>query len=132
MITDYGTDLANDWGSGFPDLGFDFESGRKNLAAALGRRLITPRGALFYDPNYGFDVRSYLNRVADEQAKFELATLTEAECEKDPRVLEATAVLTQSDLRNFRLTVNIVPLEGAKFSLVLEVSGVSAKLLEVI
>src|SRR4051812_20722035 len=37
-------------------------TGLENVGNAMCRRLITPRGALFYDPEYGFDVRSFLNK----------------------------------------------------------------------
>lgn len=56
------------------------------IAQALVRRLITPRGALPGDADYGFDLRGYLNRGVTLQ---ELRTLTgqiTAECRKDDRV----------------------------------------------
>jgi hypothetical protein len=36
------------------------------LVQACGRRLITPRGALWYDPNYGTDVRQFIADVVPE------------------------------------------------------------------
>lgn len=69
-------------------------TGRRCLANALGRRLITPRGGLFYDPDYGLDVRSYLHAAMSNAKIAELANDIEAECRKDPRVQDIAATVT--------------------------------------
>jgi hypothetical protein len=57
MATDYGTDI-----SCYPDIdaSFGVVSGF-TLIEDLARRLETPRGGLFYDSNYGTDVRGWVN-----------------------------------------------------------------------
>jgi phage baseplate assembly protein W len=45
---------------------FSLVSGRRALAEACIRRLTTPRGGLFYAPNYGTDVREMLMARLDE------------------------------------------------------------------
>ncbi len=58
MSTDLGTDFFCD---GDLTPGLDTVSGRLCLAQALIRRLWGP---LFYDPNYGFDLREMVNSCA--------------------------------------------------------------------
>jgi len=74
-----------------PDLELMIHSGLPNLAEAITRRLTTPRGGLFYDPDYGMDLRRYLNEAATEEVQFEIARLAEEQAEEDPRVARATA-----------------------------------------
>jgi hypothetical protein len=61
------------------------------LAQSVVRRLTTERGSLFYDLNYGFDVRGFFNAAlsASEAATLERAIADE--CEKDERIVSATA-----------------------------------------
>jgi hypothetical protein len=61
---------------------------------AVIKRITTPRGGLFYDPDYGVDVREYLNAPIDDARLFELQGLIEAELEKDERISSAAAVLS--------------------------------------
>src|SRR5207253_1177574 len=79
---DFGADL-----SALPDLDirWPLQDGRRNLAEAIARRLQTPRGGLFYAPDYGTDVRSWLNEVLTEDDLFRVKMAVEAECEKDER-----------------------------------------------
>ena len=64
-------------------------SGRQCLAEALARRLITPRGALFYDLLYGYDVTSELNSDITATDVPRIAANIEAEFRKDERVIDA-------------------------------------------
>jgi phage baseplate assembly protein W len=66
-------------------------TGERVLLEALARRLRTPRGGLFYDPSYGFDVRQFVNSRVNDETIYALSAGVEAECEEDPRVLEARA-----------------------------------------
>jgi phage baseplate assembly protein W len=81
--------------SAIPDLAFKPMTRLENLEEALLRRLITPRGGLFYDPEYGLDVREYLNTALSDADRFELETFIALECEKDERVNSATTTITQ-------------------------------------
>lgn len=123
---DYGLDLAC-----VDDLDADMTevTGRRVLAEALARRLSTPRGGLIDDPNYGTDVRGYLN---DDLSKADIARIgaaVDAECRKDERVLRTT---TQVGFVSGALTLSIqvVDLSGP-FRLVLGVTDVSVDVLKV-
>lgn len=71
------------------DIGLSFGLAReqRNLGNALARRLMTPRGGLAYDPEYGTDIRLFLNASLTPAGFANLKSVMVAECEKDPRVL---------------------------------------------
>lgn len=99
----WGTDLT-----AYHDLRLMVHSGLANLAEAIIRRLITPRGRLFYDPEYGFDVRSYLNEAARPDVLYEIERRVEEQCELDPRIAAATASATfDAQARTLRLSVDL-------------------------
>ena len=124
-MVDFGTDL-----SALPDLSFGVKSGRANLAEALARRLMTPRGGLFYDPTYGTDLRSYLNEAITDDVIYEIETLAAAECEQDERVLAATASVIEADpsVRKIRLSINLETDVGP-FRLILSIDDVAVEVL---
>ncbi|TFU25646.1 hypothetical protein [Thermus tengchongensis] len=98
-MTDFGTDITE-------ELTWHRVSGLENLARAIARRYITPRGALWYAPNYGLDLRVYLHEAVTPERLEELRILVEQECEKDPRVLFARAEVNVEP--GHRLQVRIV------------------------
>jgi hypothetical protein len=67
--------------------------GFRVLLEALARRLSTPRGGLFYDPRYGFDIRAFLNSRINDETKYNLVSGVENEVLQDPRVLGGTIEL---------------------------------------
>ncbi len=92
-----GTDIATILSpTGVLDIAPDLRSigGTDNLLWALTRRLVTPRGGLFYAEDYGTDVRGWLNSAWTPGRLAEAAFLVEGECEKDERVLSAGASVT--------------------------------------
>lgn len=125
----YGVDIDCLSGIGFV---LGLASGLRNLANALGRRLITPRGGLFYDPDYGFDVRSYLNVALTRSKQGELVSGIEDECRKDARVQNVVALVTQigSPLVDLVINLQITPAAGPTFPLIISiadlVTGLSA------
>lgn len=103
-------------------------SGRILLGQAIARRLITPRGGLIDDPNYGFDVRDYLN---DDIGPGDLARLqagVNAEAVKDERVIRCTSKATFAS-GVLVLDLALVDSDGP-FKLVLAVSDVTVQLLK--
>ncbi len=122
-MADFGTDLT-----ALPELRFQLKGGLANLGEALARRLLTPRGGLFYDPTYGWDLRRYLNEVLDEATEYEMRVLVEQELEKDPRVYRATVEGVRRDLRRIHLEALVETDEGP-FRLTLAVSDVSVEVL---
>lgn len=125
-MADYGADV-----SCLDDLDpyFSLVSGKPALAQALSRRLTTPRGSLVYDPEYGIDLRSYLNASPSMHDLSVAKSAIEAEVTADERVSAATAVVS-FDRRTSILTVSI-DVESAigPFRLVLASTGVSVSVL---
>jgi hypothetical protein len=64
------------------------------ISQALIRRLITPRGALVDDPDYGLDLRGYCNRGATTAELRGLSSAVRGECRKDDRVDDVLVTLT--------------------------------------
>lgn len=107
---------------------FRLVSGQRCLAEALYRRLITPRGTLLGDPEYGFDLRGLLND--DELSPFQVGAGVEAELRKDPRVREVLVeVVADAVAKSLHLTITVTD-ESGPFLLVLEVTDMSIELLE--
>lgn len=80
----YGSDFA-----GVEDLdpNLTVVEGPAAVAVAVARRFLTPAGGLFYDRNFGFDVRRLLN--APIRSIPELTFRLQAEARKDQRVEDA-------------------------------------------
>ena len=126
MATDFGTDIDCAFGL---SPSFQLVTGNTLLAQALMRRLTTPRGGLWYDPNYGFDLRILVGATLTNSQLGALSGMIEVECEKDDRVSSARCALT---LANGRMTVAItVTTRTGAFDLTLGVSDVTVELLKV-
>jgi phage baseplate assembly protein W len=82
-MADFGTDI-----SCYPGLDPQgtLVSGNAAVLQAIARRLTTPRGGLFYDPNYGTDVRGFLNEAITNESIARWKTAIERECRQDQRV----------------------------------------------
>jgi len=108
---------------------FALASGLQNLGMALARRLITPRGRLFYDPSYGFDLRDYLNAGVTDSQMAVLPDEISAECAKDERVQAITAdVLFVRSSETMKVTIRGTTAAGP-FTLVLGISAVTVEIL---
>lgn len=106
-------------------------SGVLILAQALYRRIITPRGALIYDPNYGFDIRQYLNADVAQGDVARIAFNVDTEFRKDQRVLRSASNVTftaQGGL--LTLFSSVTPLAQNSFSLVVVATAVTVQLLQ--
>ncbi|WP_407540458.1 hypothetical protein Q0M94_03405 [Deinococcus radiomollis] len=125
-MTDFGTDF-----SALPRLTFAQKKGLANLGEAIARRLMTPRGGLFYDPTYGLDLRRYLNAVNDEATRFEIEILSAAQCELDERVARADVTVLTLDLRSAEIDVSLTTLLGP-FRLILAISQVRVEVLRAV
>lgn len=128
MPVDFGKDIST-----FPDLdrAMRLRSGRVVLAEALARRLETPRGGLFYDADYGLDVRAMLNDAMTENGLAAIEDAILSEILKDDRVENAEVAATFS-MEEESLSVRIEVLAGEEpFPLVLKIDDVSAKILTV-
>ncbi len=99
------------------------------LSQALFRRIITPRGTLIDDPNYGFDVTQYLNDDLAQSDLARIASQIDAEFLKDERVIRSstTVTLVASGVLSIASVVN--PSVGPAFQLVVTASQVTQQLL---
>lgn len=123
-----GTDI-----SAIPDLdpSFTLRSGKEVLGEALVRRLTTARGSLAYAPNYGIDIRDYLNRAFDNRLLARLRSYMEAELRRDERVAEVSVTLSYTAAtQTIAASIEVVSAEGP-FRLTLGVSQTSVELLTV-
>lgn len=98
------------------------------VADAIARRLITPLGKLLDHPNYGFDLRDFLNDELDRTTLQTIRAGVEAQAEQDERVFNATAVV-KFDPNTETLSVSM-QCEGAEgpFNFVLAVTELTAQL----
>lgn len=125
MAASYGQDLScvDDLDDGMTEV-----SGRLCLGQAIARRLITPRGGLIDDENYGFNVTGYLNDDVDAATLALIQAGVEGEAVKDERVISATATVT---FLNGALTIVLALTDGeGPFTLVLNISDVTVEVLK--
>jgi hypothetical protein len=124
-MTDYGTDVST-----FPDLDASFAvvAGPHVVGESLARRLTTPPGGLFYDSQYGFDLRNYLNEGGVPSRLPEIQAAVEREAIKDERVKDVGAAVT-FDLPSatLKVTLRVTLGSGVTFSLVLAISAVTTQ-----
>jgi hypothetical protein len=108
---------------------------RQAVAEAVTRRLITPRGGVIDDPDYGFDVRAFCNRGTTPAGLRAIADQCRTEALKDDRVNDATITADYDDAaRRLRVTVMLdcVDPRLGTFALTLAVTADGAALLETI
>lgn len=93
----WGADLScvTDCDSQFSEL--TIADGALIVAQSVTRRLITPRGSLLDDADFGFDLRGYCNRGVTQQDLRTLQTRVTAEVLKDERVASAVIDVTISN-----------------------------------
>lgn len=88
-MADYGTDFA-----GVMDITPSLReaSGPRCVIENVACRLITPRGSLWYDPAYGFDLRQFLSGHVQDTGQIAAGVVEQAE--QDERVDQAEASVT--------------------------------------
>lgn len=105
-------------------------SGKRLLAEALVRRLITPRGMLLDDPNYGTDVREYIGHELTKGALARMKAEIQAELLKDERVIAVTVTRADFLEANRKLVLELAVEAGEDaFPLVVSISDVNVNLL---
>lgn len=127
-MADLGRDI-----SVFPDLGkrFRIVSGRRCLAEDLLKRITTPRGKLHYAPDYGIDVRDFLNDAITADKLKTIRAAIVAECAKDERVLSVVASVTFDETTR-RLTIQLaVATVDGSFKLIVAADANLVELLRV-
>ena len=105
--------------------------GLRNLGNAIARRRVTPRGGLFYDANYGLDVRAFLNAGMTPQQLAQVQADVAAEVSKDERV-ENPEVTVVSNTQTATMTITIVcELAEGPFRFLVAVNALTVELLNV-
>jgi hypothetical protein len=94
---------------------------------ALCRRLQTPRGGLWYDLDYGTDLRQFVN--AQNVQAFAVEQAVEQECLKDERVQTCSATVTRGDDGSLTVSISVEAAEGP-FEFTLLVSSLTVELLD--
>lgn len=108
---------------------FSLITGPRVVAEAIGRRLQTPRGALVRNPEYGTDLRQWVNASLTPARRAALRSAIAAEASQDPRVDSIDVVLVED---GNSLTVSITGTCAAgPFELVLDVADLTVDLLTV-
>lgn len=107
----------------------DVVSGRLCLVQALARRIITPRGALIDDPNYGYDITDFLDADVLPQTLSQVAGNIDAEFLKDQRVVASASTVIVA--ANKLIITSSVQDSDGPFSLVLSVGDVTIDILKV-
>ena len=110
---DFGTDIycINGDFQVLPTGDITLVSGKYCLIQDIINRLKTVKGSHFRHPDYGIDLYKYLKAQWSEDIELEILTLIETELEKDPRILEATAVREYIDMRTFVIKVIVETVE---------------------
>jgi hypothetical protein len=101
---------------------------------AFFRRLTTPRGTLFYDLTYGFDVAGFVGAVGVERALAVIGGMAENELSKDDRAFGVKCTVTEGEDDNgdpmILLDIDATLVDSEEdFSLTLGVTSVTAELL---
>jgi phage baseplate assembly protein W len=122
---DFGEDVST-----FPSLDTTFSTigGFRVLAEALARRLMTPKGLLTFHPDYGFDLRQFINETIDDSVLARIKQGTIHEILQDERVADADATVTFTQAtQTLTVTCQVVTAKGA-FQFVLALSSVGVDL----
>lgn len=117
----YGSDFA-----GVEDIDFNltFRTGETQeiiaLEEAVARRFLTPRGGVFYAPDYGMDLRSF---IADAVLLDIAQGLIAAEGRKDERVSLCTCLITVLDSGAWSVLIDVTGSDDDTFSLTFAVTA---------
>ena len=130
-MTDFGTDLSCD----ASDLtGVDaMVSGNAIVAQALVRRIVTPRGGVIDDPDYGYDVTAPLDSIGDQRSLARTLAMMDAEFRKDERVAYSQTIGKLSGPlagQTLTTTTTIQTAQGT-FTMTTAITNVTATLLGV-
>jgi hypothetical protein len=81
------------------------------VAQAAARRLTTARGSLPDDPDYGLDVRGYLNRGVSSREYVDFAGQIKLELLKDDRIEDAAVTVIAPDTTSLSVQVRLTPFD---------------------
>jgi len=101
------------------------------LVQALARRLITPRGRLIDDPNYGYDLNQWLGSDIGQAEIAQIQHISRAEVMKDERLQSATVTAQFLQASNTLIVTISVSTVLGTLQLVLGVSALTTTLITV-
>lgn len=102
-------------------------TGRLAHAQRLARRLVTPRGRFKFWPNFGTDMRQFINSKTPASA---IARAAAAECLKDEQTESVTVeVLPLDGATGFTLQIEVTDAEGP-FTFTMPISQAKILLIE--
>ncbi len=137
MATDYGTDIstfvpqAGDTAAGRID-GLDPQfkviSGPRVVLESAARRLMTAEGALEHDLDYGYDLCGLVGMRVTAVAAARIRERIRQQLLKDPRIFDASTVLTETAAHRWKVTIKL-KLASGSFELVLGVDNVKVSIL---
>ncbi len=131
MAIEFGQDLRVTAEAGVFDIDPSgaLDDGLRAAAHSVARRFVTPREGLFYDPEYGEDLRAYVAKAMTAGEVFRLRSRVAAQAEADERVLSAS-VSASFDAATNALKVRVACESSlGPFALTLSVSALSVDLL---
>lgn len=96
MATDFGRDL---W-CRTTLITTRYATGMDLLVNALARRITTPRGKLYFHPNYGFDVSQLIGLEITPTSVIGIKAELESEIEADPRVFDGSVTVTIAEVKH--------------------------------
>lgn len=111
-------------------------SGARLLAEAMFRRLITDRGTLLDDPNYGFSLRTFLSAEMTPARRAALPGLVRLELQKDERLVEGSVRVEVTEERlpsgafSWEIDVSAVGIETGPFTFSVAADAVTVELLD--
>lgn len=122
-MTDFGIDIA--WTGDLEPM-MQAVDGLRALQQSIMRRLTTARGSLFYDLEYGTDLKRFLNSAASPRV---IEQAAENEILKDERVLATSVEYLADSQSESRVRISVQTAEGP-FSFTVPVSEITAEKLE--
>ena len=123
---DYGSDVSTFAGPSMDlDPTFTVISGPRVVAERIARRLTTPRGGLFYDVNYGTDIRDFLNAGVTNQLSA-IQELCNQEALKEETVQASNCSVTFNAQTSLMTIVYRLQLASGPFQFTLNVSQLAA------
>lgn len=126
-MADLGSDFDRSNGGLLPDMRLlesPADQGRAFMQSQA-ERLLTDRGALWYDLNYGTNIRNY---IADDTDPAVAADAINKELLKDERCARCTTLITVSG-NSWNITTSPVAVTGVTYDLTFVVSADKAALL---
>lgn len=121
-MADYGSDFA---GVGDITPTMREVEGPRVVVEAIANRLISPRGCLWYDTAYGFDLRQFFNGAVQDTGRIAAGIVEQAELDERVDSAEATVSFVGQTLTS---RLRVVLSEGT-FEYTLTVDKVTGQLL---